>query len=141
MAFKEGQADLLPEAQADLRLLAGIIRGYNNKVDIRGHTSKAPLPPGSPFKDHLELSYARARAVRDFLVNDGNIAEVRIRVTAVGDYEPIVARAYTLTRRGQNSRVEVIVLESLVQEYDGDKDQEETTNLPAATEEGVNHGG
>ncbi len=118
-AFEEGQAQLLPAVHDDLLAVAQAIRGYTLKVEIRGHTSAAPLPDGSPFGDHLDLAYARARAVRDFLVGRGGIEPHRLRLVAVGAAEPVEARAYTLPQRQRNSRVEIVMLEATVQEFEG----------------------
>lgn len=119
-AFEEGKADLRPEVFDSLRKVASVIHGYNNKIEIRGHTSKAPLPADSPFKSHMELSLARALAVRNFLVEEGRIRPRRIRVTGVGDAEPLVERAYDFDERQANSRVEITVLESLLTDFEGD---------------------
>lgn len=148
VAFEEGKAVLLPSGYADLLKVADTIRGYNNKVEIRGHTSKAALPEGSPYRDNLDLSYARARAVRDFMADKGGIRANRIRVAAVGDTEPLIARAYNEAGRKRNSRVEIIVNESMVQEFEGEPTETPQPASPGATEattqssetQGVSHG-
>lgn len=117
-AFDEGRAEIRPEVMDDLIKVASIVHGYNHKIEIRGHTSKAPLPQECLFKDHMDLSLARARAVSDFLVMQGVNAR-RIRVAGVGDTEPLVDRAYDPEERKINSRVEITVLESLVTDFAG----------------------
>jgi flagellar motor protein MotB len=66
----------------------------------------------------MDLSYARARAVADVLTRSG-VREIRIRIEANGDREPINSQAYTEERRAVNRRVEIIVTEALLQEYAG----------------------
>ncbi len=108
ISFDEGRAELKPPAEKKLLAVADIIRGLPNKVDIRGHTSTMPLPEGSPFKDLMELSYARARAIRDFLIERGHIREDRVRVSAAGTSENIGSNLYPEGRE-QNNRAELIV--------------------------------
>lgn len=120
-AFEEGKAELLPEVIPDLTRIAGILRGYNNKIEIRGHTSSVPLPADSPFDDQMDLSYARARAVAGFFEQRGIDARC-VRIVAAGDTEPQVARAYEREDWARNSRVEIRVLESLVPEFQPQRD-------------------
>ncbi len=129
--FEEGRAELLAKAHGELREIADRLRGYRLKIEVRGHTSSAELPANSPFKsnvnrrsdDHMGLSIARAKAVRDFLIGlgpeRGRIDSQRIRVTGVGDCEPLVDRAYEPDHREKNDRVEIIVTEALVEDFEG----------------------
>ena len=120
-AFDEGSAVLLPGAKEDLQQVAKIIQGYRNKVVIRGHTSVRPLPQNSPFKDHLELSYVRARAAMQFLI-ENQISADRLTVEACGPNEPVKTFAYDEEGVAQNRRVEVIVKDSVVEDYKGDSE-------------------
>ena len=122
--FGHGRADLSPQARAQLRLTASLIRGFTMKVEVRGHTSTVPLPADGPYADHLELSQARARAVRDFLISSaedrGRIDPRRIRVIGCGPYEPRRLRAYETFDQAINDRVEIIQTETLVKEFEGE---------------------
>ena len=129
VSFEEGKADLLPAVHDDLLKIARTLSGYNYKIEITGHTSKAKLPADSPFRNHRDLSYARAKAVGEFLVAQGGIRDERIRLTAAGAYEPLVSPAYDPPQMAKNSRVEIKVTESLVQEYQGDG---KATTAPSA---------
>lgn len=133
--FDTGSAALSPAVQATLVQIADRTRGFNTKIDIRGHTARADLPAGSPWTDHLELSLARARAVRDFLAEAGGIRPERMRVEGAGPYEPLVSPAYTPQQWRQNDRVEVIILESLVEEYEGQAapDDSDQPSVPELT--------
>jgi len=112
VAFDEGSAELKPSAFGPLDKLVGIVRGYRNKLEITGHTAIEPLPAGSPYKDLFDLSYARAKAVADYLITRG-IEAKRVRVRAGGPFD---RPASNLSYEGQaaNRRVEVIVTEELV---------------------------
>ncbi|NQU77056.1 MAG: OmpA family protein [Planctomycetes bacterium] len=121
--FQEGRADLSVEAKAQLMEIADKIRGYTLKIDVRGHSSKAILPADSPFDDHMELSIARARAVRDWLVDPtedhGRIDTKRVSISGLGYNEPVMSPAYEKIDQMCNDRVEIIMTEALVQEFQG----------------------
>ncbi len=117
--FDEGSAELLPEAQKEIQQVAKIIKGYRNKILVRGHTSRQALPEDSPFADHMGLSFARARAVNELLAELG-VSEDRMNLEACGGHEPIQAFAYDEEALANNRRVEVVVKDSMVEEYEGD---------------------
>jgi len=124
LTFEPGSAELKPQAKEELVRVARMIRGQNNKVSIRGHAAGADLPPGTVFQSMWDLSYARARAVMEFLTADEQgIDPRRIRVTGCGDKEPLTARVYEESQLAVNRRVEVIVTEVLMQEFDAAKQQ------------------
>jgi len=122
--FEEGSDQLLPEAQEELKSLAELIAGYNNRILIRGHTSRMPLPPDSRFKDKTELTYARAAAVKAFLASH-RIEERRMNVEACSDHEPVrLHSAATYGGQAPNHRVEIIVKDTMVEEAEGDYQQQ-----------------
>lgn len=130
ITFEPGSAELKDDAQQQLRHIAAEIRGYNNKLEIRGHATGMDLPPGSPFDNLYDLSYARAMAVRRFMTApDVAIRTERVRVVACSDTEPIVERRYDPMTQGVNRRVELIVKEALVQDFDAD----ESTSVSAVS--------
>lgn len=118
VTFDRFQATVKPEAGELLTRLASAIEGHNTVIKVIGHATLETLPPESPYVDALELSVARARAVRDILVGL-NIRPERIRIIGAGAFEPLVAQAYTEERRALNRRVEVIVTEAIVDDYAG----------------------
>jgi chemotaxis protein MotB len=120
IAFDPHSARLRPQAQQLVTTLAEMLRGHNTKIDIRGHATKEPLPFGTPYRDKLDLSYERARAVAEALVAAG-VRRERIRIVAAGATEPLLRQAYDEERRAQNRRVEITVRESLVSEFSGDE--------------------
>ena len=92
--------------------------GHNTVIRIRGHATLEALPPDSLFRDAMDLSIARARAVADALERYGIRAQ-RLRIVGVGNTEPLVAQAYSESRRALNRRVEIIVSEAVVDDYSG----------------------
>ncbi len=80
-AFPPASAALPPAAIKALRRIAGYLAEGTNRIEVRGHASEGPLPPGVPFRDGLDLSYARGRAVVEALAANG-ISRERLVVTA-----------------------------------------------------------
>ena len=118
IAFDRFSAVLKETAERRIAQVADKIRGKNTKIIIRGHATREPLPEDSLYDDPLDLSYARARAVADVLVDQG-VRPARIRLEANGDRESLVRQAYTEKRRAVNRRVEIIVTEALLRDYAG----------------------
>jgi len=130
VAFDRFRADLKPQGEAVVKELAAKIRGHNTKIEVRGHATFETLPPDSPYRDPIDLSYARARAVADALIRYG-VRPSRIRISAAGATEPLVRQAYNEERLAANRRVEIIVSEALISDYEGE---------PVAVEEPISHG-
>ncbi len=103
--FDEFSAELSPAQQERLRRLAEDMAGKVQKFELRGHTSRRPLPAGATYRDHWDLAYDRCRAVRDFLVAQG-IDPRRIRLGVAGENEPLDSDAEPVPA-GQNSRVDI----------------------------------
>ncbi len=130
ITFEPGSADLKPQARDELAKVANVIRGQNNKVEVRGHASTGELPDGSAFSDLWQLSAARARSVMRHLTDEQGIDARRMRVTGCGDTEPLVARVYDQAELAVNRRVEIIVTESLAQEFDAARQAQTSAVMP-----------
>ena len=105
--FETGQAELRESAQENLNEVVDLLQSEpDKKIRIEGHTDSV----GSA-ESNLELSEQRANAVRMALESLGIVPE---RVTSVGLGEdfPIESNE-TEEGRGQNRRVDVILLDSL----------------------------
>ncbi|MBN1345958.1 MAG: flagellar motor protein MotB [Phycisphaerae bacterium] len=119
LEFDCGSATPRKETVQVMDKLARDIRGHTTKIEVRGHTSLEPLPKTSAFKDHMDLSYARAKAIADLLIKSG-VRPERIRLVACGSREPIRTQAYDEKHHARNRRVEVLVTEALVSDLVGD---------------------
>lgn len=84
--FAFDSAEILPAARTQLDALAkGIeLMAPGSKVTIEGHTDAT----GSPAYN-LELSRNRARAVRDYLVQQHGIDAARLKTVGYGQSQPI----------------------------------------------------
>lgn len=118
ITFEAGSTDLTVGAREDLKVIAKLIRGYNNVVELRGHASAMERGAGEGQRDLEDLSYARARAVRDFMVGpEMGLNERVFRIVACGANEPLVKRVYDQEQQTPNRRVEVVVDGSLVSDW------------------------
>jgi outer membrane protein OmpA-like peptidoglycan-associated protein len=100
--FRSGSADLLAAARRRLNDVASALNKTDNPLLIEGHTDSQ----GSAATNE-ELSYLRAEAVRDYLVDQG-VDRDRIRVDGRGKDEPIASNA-TAEGRANNRRVEIVI--------------------------------
>jgi len=117
--FGEFSADLTEPEMAKLRKAAEELAGKLQRIEIRGHSSRRPLPKDSPYRDSWDLAYDRCRKVKDFLVAQG-IDPKRIRLGVAGDNEPLDAGTDPLPTK-PNSRVEIHVLSEYVQSPEGQR--------------------
>lgn len=106
--FPVGEARLTEEARDQLSAAAEALVGKPNRVELRAHTVRKPLPEGSPFRSHWELCFAQAEAVREALVA-GGVESYRFRLSQSEGNEPANA---AVDRRAvaQNSRVDLYIL-------------------------------
>jgi flagellar motor protein MotB len=115
LLFDEGSVFLSDRARQDLSRLAASLRGHRYRIDVLGHA--APNEPiVEPFKDHRDLSYARAKEVANYLADPrgGRIEPERIRVSASGVYDPDRLTPDEVWNRLQNRRVEIITTQEPV---------------------------
>ena len=120
--FTEGSSQLTQKSKRVLQAAIREIDGKPQKVEIRGHTSARPLPPGSPFRNHWDLAYARCFKVMDFLVK-GGINSKRIRLGVAADNERLPADDNP-TLQNTDPRVEVYMLSELTEGLDNAKVEE-----------------
>ena len=85
-------AELSNEGKEQLQRLVPTIRGKRSKLEIRGHATRNPLPPGSPFQDAWQLCHARCLATRKYLEQAG-VQTDRMRLSQAGVFEPYTIRA------------------------------------------------
>lgn len=113
--FAELSAEILPQTEDKIARYVEKQRGHRTQIEVRGHCSQFPTD-GTPYTDHFDLSYARAKAVRDALVRYG-IEPTRLLVVAVGTNEPVTTHNYTEADRQGNDIVGVLQINRRVEEY------------------------
>lgn len=88
--FEPGTANLTPDAKAAMHEIADTLRGKRHILEVRAYESTAPLPPDSPYQGVYDLSYARAKAVVDFLADEEGIRRAQIRLAIAAPIEKAV---------------------------------------------------
>ncbi|XAL99039.1 OmpA family protein [Phycisphaeraceae bacterium D3-23] len=123
--FEPDSAELTPEAMDGLISLIenNNLAGAKNKIHITGHAGAMELmQPTGEQGDLMDLSYRRAQAVYRYMTGPDIPAEYqldaeRFRVSGSAASEPINARTYTSGEARVNRRVEVIVTEDVVEDF------------------------
>ncbi|QDU25288.1 Motility protein B [Anatilimnocola aggregata] len=116
--FKHGSTELNDEAQERLNLLLPRLAGKPQKVEVRGHASRRPLPAASEFDDAWQLSYARAMATMKYL-EEGDVAPDRMRLSQGGVFEPYTTAVKEEQKYDPNDRVEILMLSEFAQDLNG----------------------
>lgn len=86
-SFARHSASVEPAGERALRRVAGYLIGGACRIEVRGYAEAGPLPPSVPFRDGMDLSYARARCVADVL-EQGGVDRRRLTITAWADRRP-----------------------------------------------------
>ncbi len=112
--FAEHSAELKDEGRDTLRRVRDKLAGFPNRIRIVGHASPVPLGASSPYRDHYDLGYQRARAVCFFLsgedLGERGILEERFEVSSRGALDLIPGvNLFDREDRARLSRVEIIV--------------------------------
>ena len=109
VTFASGRTDLNKKAQGALRRVALALKETPGVTGVRieGHTDSQPIQK-SGWASNEELSVARARQVKKYLLNQGISGEL-ITVDGFGEAQPIASNK-TKAGREKNRRVEIAVL-------------------------------
>ncbi len=120
--FGQFDATLTDEMKSSLDILVRVLSTRPNRLVVRGHASPEPIKPLPDGKIRhfnvidvhykLDLSYARARAVNEYLVSKG-IERRQLLVSAAGSSE---LRVRTREKDAQrlNRRVDVFLIDSYI---------------------------
>lgn len=106
--FADASAQLDKVAKQRLTDLLPAIQGKQNRVELRAHSTRRPLPAAGPYKDHWELCYARSVETMKFLVRN-NIERERIRLSQTASYDPLTTDLEA-SMQNENDCVEVFLL-------------------------------
>ena len=127
VTFEPGSANLSEADRNRLVDLAAQLRGIKTKIIVSGHTDTGELYYAKAFTDLRDLSYARGKAVYDFLVGDAcGIRPERIKLDINGPSERVIHAQYLLESQRNNRRVEIYLTDLLVEEMS--EPQMDTTN-------------
>ena len=130
--FEQASAELSDQAKGQLDRLLPSLVGQVHKIEIRGHSTRRPLPAESAYHDLWELCYARCAVVMEYLEAKGVEAE-RLRLSQSAAFEPLTNRLEA-TWQGENSRVELFMLNELADDVPGTVDDGASAKAAAPTD-------
>ncbi len=104
--FPSGDVQVTERAREIFADIANILAGYDNPVQVEGHTDNVPV--SSPlYPSNWELSAARAAAIVKILRQAG-VEPERLAAVGYGEFQPI-AENNTPEGRAQNRRVALMI--------------------------------
>jgi outer membrane protein OmpA-like peptidoglycan-associated protein len=104
VTFATNSESLQPRFFRTLDGVGRVLKAYpSTLVDVIGHADS-----DGPDDYNLALSERRARAVADYVVQNGGVSPRRIALAGRGEREPITSNA-TAAGKAQNRRVEIII--------------------------------
>jgi len=103
--FDVDKWELKSESKAELdKLISFLAKNPNLKVELGGHTDNS-----GDKKNNLTLSSNRAKAVYEYLINNGKIAALRLQFRGYGDTMPKVPND-TPENKAKNRRTEFKII-------------------------------
>lgn len=109
VVFDLSVAKLKDSALPTMQKFAASIRKLDKRylVTVDGHTDNAPVFYGGDFSSNWELSLYRAISVIDFLVKEGNNADLFV-ASGHGEFSPLGPND-TAEQQAANRRVEIFI--------------------------------
>jgi outer membrane protein OmpA-like peptidoglycan-associated protein len=102
--FDTAKFSLRPEAREKLARVAGIVSGHPGlKLDVEGHTDNVGTDDYNQ-----QLSEQRGSAVRDYLIQQGQMPQTSVTTRGLGKTQPVASNE-TASGRQQNRRVELVI--------------------------------
>lgn len=105
--YDSGSAELAPDAEPILHVIAELLQQFPNAIHIEGFTDNRPIS-NSTYPSNWELSSARAAAVVR-MFRKKNIEPERMAAIGYGEFRPIADNS-TIEGRNRNRRIVVVVL-------------------------------
>lgn len=128
-SFDRGSYALNEPVKDDLLHIAEIARGRNNRIEIRGHADSGEILVLNPDEmDLYDLGYRRAKAVMEFLIGKAELRPELFILGSRADYEPVRPRAYRWEDQQANRRVEIVLTEALLDDFNDDADHSNPDN-------------
>ncbi|MEW5924234.1 MAG: flagellar motor protein MotB [Candidatus Zixiibacteriota bacterium] len=106
--FKQGSADLEPQAKNVLGTVSQYLKGIDNHIRVEGHTDNIPINTVK-YPSNWELSSARATEVVRYFIENEVIKPNEISALGYGEYRPMRPNN-SIENRAQNRRVDIVVL-------------------------------
>ncbi len=122
--FSSGRAKLQSKARPVLRVVAKVLGGFDNQIQVEGFTDNVPIDT-EDFQSNWELSAARAASVVHLFSRAG-VKPTRLSAVGFGEFKPI-AKNNTAAGRQKNRRVKIVVLSDAIARRTSRSEQLEKT--------------
>lgn len=129
--FEVGSDQLNAASQTILDQTAQQLRGKPQRIEVRGHVSAEFAARTGGTDEAMLLAIRRAAAVKRYLVGQKRISADRFRVSSAEATEPITRNA-SISKFGNDSRVEVFLLDETVEDPKGTSDGDSQDKRPQA---------
>lgn len=123
VTFPEASAALDDQGRERLNDVLPLLMGKKTKIELRAHVIRNMHADQHDVAAAWKMCYDRCLAVMDFLAQKG-IDPDRFRLSQAGPYEPQVTADDPMWKR-RNSRVEIIMLNEYVDDYDANRREQE----------------
>lgn len=114
--FEPFSSEITSEGREAITQIAQALKGHRNMIEVRGHAGEGAAKPDWTFEDAMRLSHERAARVARELIA-GGVEPRALRIMAVGDNEPLSKDEAGQTVRSDSRRVEILVRESLLDDF------------------------
>lgn len=116
LLFQPGGATLAVDGNKALAIMGTVLRNFNNRIAVQGHTDPRPMQNNPDFTSNWELSIARAAAIAHELKNIGYKHDIASLGFAATHFNQIptdleITKRYTLARR-----VDIVVYPTIAQQ-------------------------
>lgn len=109
--FESGSAEPSAQARAIFAEIANVLKGYDNPVQVEGHTDNLPIR-NLRYPSNWELSAARATAIVKLLEAD-DVAAQRLSAVGYGEHQPVASNE-TAEGRARNRRVVLMIAKARI---------------------------
>jgi chemotaxis protein MotB len=128
ISFSETGVDLDDAARDRLKDILPLMIGRQTKIEVRGHVVRSSQGSAKDQNESWRICYERCLAVMNYL-EKGGIDRERFRLSQAGPYEPQTTTKDPLWKK-RNSRVELIMLNEYVDDYDKNYEPPQPTGMP-----------
>ncbi|MDR2117564.1 MAG: OmpA family protein [Planctomycetaceae bacterium] len=127
--FDLGSDALTTQAKQDIDAILSSLVGSPFKIMIKGHAASYELQ--GPYQQDIDLAYARAVNVRDYLISRGLKAKF-FQLAVVGSHEPLNRAVLPpgIDPKAVNSVVEIILLDKTVRNLQDNSNSDSLENIP-----------
>lgn len=127
--FPSGQDTIDAVTYPAIEKIAHVLLTVPNRVRLEGHTDAVPIRTAR-YRSNWELSAARGVTMLELLVKAYQVPEARLSVGGYAETIPIASND-TLEGRGQNRRVDVVILNESGLKGEPERMKEEPPAKPA----------